>query len=439
MANATSVSCTGGPSVYASHGPHGKQKNGETPAFLASLGLTVATLMKVLKNILVRVLLVTFSLVVGLFLIELAVRLFGLYTFPQDDFVQPHPELGWAHIPNREGYWSVGESRIPVRINSKGLRDKEYPYEKKKGIFRILILGDSFTEAFQVPLKDTFCKVLERRLNAKANSFEVINAGFGGVGTDYEVLVFRHEGYKYNPDLVLLAFFPNDIYDNYKSESILDDKNSSLYYEDGGLFVRLKQFLADNSCAFNYLGPIVVRRVPLLGDCLVAVGLLGAVPTAEAEGDIHFHYLVLKKQYGAETKRAWDVTKVLFAKLGEEIQKQGSKLAVISIPFREQVYEDLWNAKLSKLGSETAKWDLGRPDRKLSKMLVDVGIPFLQLLPDFRKAAESSELYYTKADGHWNINGHHLAGQLIFDWLVREKLVPFDAARVESSTVNGEQ
>jgi hypothetical protein len=187
---------------------------------------------------------VTLGIVLALVMLELGVRVLGLYEFPTDDFIQPHAELGWSHTPVKEGHWTVGEDRIRVKINSKGLRDKEYAYRKEEGTFRILVLGDSFTEALQVPVDDTFCNVLERELNRRQRHFEVINGGFAGVGTDYELLFLKREGYKYYPDLVILAFFGNDIYDNYRSKSILDNEKGPLEFERKGLIVNLKHFLA---------------------------------------------------------------------------------------------------------------------------------------------------------------------------------------------------
>ena len=81
--------------------------------------------MKALKNILVRLSLISVSMLFGLLLVEAAVRVSGVYRFPVDDFIEPHPELGWSHVPNKEGYWSIGNQDIPVKINSKGLRERK--------------------------------------------------------------------------------------------------------------------------------------------------------------------------------------------------------------------------------------------------------------------------------------------------------------------------
>ena len=383
---------------------------------------------RTLREIFLRFVLITLGLVLALVILELGVRVLGLYEFPTDDFIQPHAELGWSHTPGKEGDWIVGEDRIHVKINSKGLRDKEYPYRKKEGTFRILVLGDSFTEGFQVPLDDTFCKVLEYELNRNGREFEVINAGFAGVGTDYELLFLRREGYKYCPDLVMIGFFGNDIYDNYRSKTILDTKNAPLEYEKKGLITHIKKVLAQNSCAYNYFGYTLPKHVPFLAKVLMKLGLISFQPIDAADGVNQLHYLVFAKEYGPEWKKAWDVTQVLISEVKKEAENRGSHLAVISIPFREQVYESLWQSRLSKPGMRKREWDLNKPDRLLARFMDDAGIPFLQLLPYFKKAADKSKLYHSE-DGHWNVEGHHLAGQVIYNWLLREKLVPVEAVK----------
>jgi len=133
-----------------------------------------------------------------------------------DDFWQPNQVFGWGLVPGYKGL-SRGENTAFAEINPKGLRDYEYGYEKDAGTFRILVLGDSFCEAIGLPLEEAFHKRLEKKLNDKVKGpkVEVINTGVSGFGTDNELLFCIHEGYKYDPDLVLLVFnVGNDISDN---------------------------------------------------------------------------------------------------------------------------------------------------------------------------------------------------------------------------------
>ena len=55
-------------------------------------------------------------------------------------------EFHHSFIPGAKGRSITKEWDIPYSINSFGLRDHEYPMEKSEDTFRILALGDSFTE-----------------------------------------------------------------------------------------------------------------------------------------------------------------------------------------------------------------------------------------------------------------------------------------------------
>ncbi len=59
--------------------------------------------MRVLKEGLLRFILLSLGLVVALLVTEFATRVFNLYKFPTDDFVEPHPELEWSHVLDKEG------------------------------------------------------------------------------------------------------------------------------------------------------------------------------------------------------------------------------------------------------------------------------------------------------------------------------------------------
>jgi len=129
-------------------------------------------------------------------------RTSGLVTF--------NKEWGSMWRPNLEievyGAWPhKRETKYVFSTNSKGLRDDEYLYEKGPHK-RVIILGDSFT-AGRVASKNTFPEVLETLLRSYDDRFQVINAGNDGWGTDNEYLFYENEGYKYEPDLVILAFF----------------------------------------------------------------------------------------------------------------------------------------------------------------------------------------------------------------------------------------
>ena len=133
-----------------------------------------------------------------------------MYVSPERDRYWKYDSLlGWVHQPGQEGVFETPQFRTTVQINSQGLRDQEYSYERSDEFRRILVLGDSFAWGYGVEAPQRFSELLESSLDA-----EVINAGVSGYSTDQELLWFKNEGIKYLPDLVILVFAGNDIGDN---------------------------------------------------------------------------------------------------------------------------------------------------------------------------------------------------------------------------------
>lgn len=97
--------------------------------------------------------------------------------------------------------------------NSEGFRDKEWRESRPEGVFRILVLGDSFTFGAGVPETDSLLtRRLEATLNARGTGtrFEVLNAGHSGWNTKQEWDFLVDRGLDFHPDLVILAYVIND-------------------------------------------------------------------------------------------------------------------------------------------------------------------------------------------------------------------------------------
>lgn len=114
----------------------------------------------------------------------------------------------------KEGDYFVEDKTVTFRINSRGLRDREFSLKKRRDTFRILGLGDSFTVGDGVELKDSYLKVLEKLLNEKYPKkihFETINTAVPGYSTLHEFYFLKDAGLSYQPDFVIVGFYLNDV------------------------------------------------------------------------------------------------------------------------------------------------------------------------------------------------------------------------------------
>jgi hypothetical protein len=120
--------------------------------------------------------------------------------------------------PNAEFWHTSVDGSWKFSTNSRGLRDvREFPYEKPAGTLRVLALGDSHTQGYEVRQEATYAAVLERALNANGFKAEVLNAGVSGFSTAEALAYLEAEGHRYQPDVVVLGFFANDYEDNLKA------------------------------------------------------------------------------------------------------------------------------------------------------------------------------------------------------------------------------
>jgi lysophospholipase L1-like esterase len=98
---------------------------------------------------------------------------------------------------------------VEYRYNSLQFRDRE-PGPRRRGVHRLMVLGDSFTEGQGVREPDAYPRVLEATLNAEDwRAWEVFN--FGRRGADFPALQDNFEQLlPLDPDVVVYGMVLND-------------------------------------------------------------------------------------------------------------------------------------------------------------------------------------------------------------------------------------
>ncbi len=155
---------------------------------------------------------------------ELLLRTLGLFaTYNErlgDRFVSPYlfeNSAPWVmtYEPNTVFRYNLPEFDYEVQTNSEGIRDVEHPVGKSHDEYRIVGLGDSFTEGVGAQYEDTYLKVLERRLNSR-NPTPPIRTICGGVrGSDpvFSYHLLKKRLMKYEPDMIVLLINRGDVDD----------------------------------------------------------------------------------------------------------------------------------------------------------------------------------------------------------------------------------
>lgn len=144
----------------------------------------------------------------------------AIIPFTQDSLSRPETDLPGFYEPKPDTVNEIEPAwlgkKVLHHINHDGLRDlHDYTEEKPDNVFRIAVMGDSFTYGLFVDDGETYPEKLETILNtprmcSSAEKVEVIN--FGVPGYDVEMSAHRY-GYRiarYQPDLVLWYIIEND-------------------------------------------------------------------------------------------------------------------------------------------------------------------------------------------------------------------------------------
>ena len=411
-----------------------------------------------------RLSLIIVGLLFPLLALEIGVRVLGLAPSPEPNpaIWEPHPLFGWWHVPYSGGIFrsDFREFEAEVRINARGLRDRELGYDNPDNAFRVLSLGDSFGEALQVNLEETYHKQLEVLLaDSLGKPVEVLNGGVGGWGTDQEAIFYLAEGFRYRPDIVLLAFFVrNDAVNNYGPLEIERNGGSrqKQFFElssegelvpppvEAGVKAEAEDFsrpslLPQPPSKAPLLGvadtlwrvsALYRFAVPYLRDISPVVRRLGPSGILGGEAIIRANhpatpvpFYVYQTPPDARFEAAWALTEAIIARLRDEVQGRGSRLVVVIIGAPEQVYPAEWEQTVRRNPAmQSLAWDLDGPNRRLNAFLVKEDIPHLDLLPVFRHAASNpaTPLLHFRHDQHWTPAGHRLAAEALHKFLVNE-------------------
>jgi len=357
-------------------------------------------------------LLILASMGAALALAEIVVRLVA----PQPTGLSHQDRYGLAmHWPGITRY--LPQYGHDVTFNSAGMRDREHSVEKPAGVFRVLLLGDSFMEALQVPFDSSFPALLERGLAERTGKrVEVVSAGVSGWGTDDELRYLTQYGLRYQPDLVVVAMtLHNDISDNLRQEwHTLKDGTlveqpvqpmSPLRYK----IVQVKALLATHFELYQ-----LWRRVRH-GTEIRQVG-----------SQLQSHVVQLfRDPTPPAIARGFALTGRLLAAMRDTTLSVNGRLAIVMLPIVYQLSDSMFTGFVQAAGLPMQEMQNGKPQQMTMRIADSLGIEAIDLLPAFRNwVADSTAPLYLTWDGHWNDAGHFLAAQVVVRRLVDDGFVP---------------
>jgi len=178
-----------------------------------------------------------------------------------------------SNMPNARYWHKSYDGRWEFQINGQGFRSAvDFTHEKPKNVLRVLVLGDSFTVGYEVGQEETYSVVLQRELQKQGINAQVINAGVSGFSNAEELIFLEQEGIRYQPDVVVLGFYSNDLSDNIRTGLFELDKKGDLIVRNKNYTpvakihdflnsISVYRWLSENSYLHNYLNAAATQWV----------------------------------------------------------------------------------------------------------------------------------------------------------------------------------
>jgi hypothetical protein len=358
------------------------------------------------------ILAVVVSLLMGAAALEGGLRLLGMG--PPKTLMRFDPEIGWVKKPGYRLARKTGEFAADFEINSLGLRDDELARpEKPPGTFRVLMLGDSFTLGFAVDRQDLFVDQLERWWRAEGRAIDVINAGTEGYSTDQSILWLERHGRRFEPDLVLLFPYDNDVYWNGATDYM--GRRKPRYAPDGALETGLLENTADTSWKSKLA---LTRPFAERPDVSAHYFQPGIGPRIEKE-----HAVLLLDQPDF-MRAAEEHTLGGFRALGRVAGELGARAVVVPIPSHAAIDEDFAAVLGGRLGLSRDAWNPERPVDTLLELAGRAGLTTLDARAALRAAARARGALYNTVDWHLNPAGNAAFAEFLHAELDRLGVFP---------------
>ncbi len=380
---------------------------------------------------------------------QFTVRLKSFAALPDyDSVVKFDPRREGGHLlPNLNMLVKGARFDKPVRFitNSKGFRsDHEYTYEPLPGIFRILLLGDSFVDGYRTDQEDTIGRNLEKFLGGKLGAthyraIEVLIAGNNNPANAW--YYYQEHGHKYKPNLVILGVtLGNDLtWHNFRGGLIpaangtlalrspsgvgQDERQKPTLMLPSQAFVppsfwdipsrygfRLRKYLAGRADLFEYSVP------PVTHPCKSARRLVCA---ADFSTSLGLFYLPIMP----DIEEMFEDFEAVLAGMSHRVLEDKVSFLATMFPSRFQVYSHEWALLRSSYLLKDDMFNLNYPNDRFRNYCGVKHIHCLDLLE--RSRSENRErLYFPLGDMHFNERGQELAsrsiGEYVLDQFIRK-------------------
>jgi hypothetical protein len=367
---------------------------------------------------------------------------------------------GLIFPPHSTFRYQTPEFDFTASINSRGFRDREFDLDKS-GQARILAVGDSFTFGWGVSVAEAWPRLLETGLRQTMDQVEVANLGQPGAAPDTYARTVEKAVPVLRPDLIVVCILQgDDLVPEDREERAgktlvaSSDERTPPAHSVAGLrekasgvarriypnFLRLvgthlphpplnSLWKSQADSIIEELTPEERVRFDKVDVRVKQSFMDGELNPALMQGAIRQpnHFLDTYDIERSEVKSMISRMTRNLARIKEAADRYHSRVVVVSIPYK--VYasrRDLESSQRLGLSLLPEMVESDSADRAIETACKGVGLEFLEVTNEFRKAANATHLFY-EMDGHLNTEGHRVFAKLLTpilaDWWTNAKTV----------------
>ena len=327
-------------------------------------------------------------------------------------------ELRFRHVASSTGWWCKEGFCNEQHVNSAGFIDDEFSVGKKEGEKRVLMFGDSFMEALQVPISSSAHRLLEDKLKTVDKNFEVYNFGVSSYGTAQFFIALKKYAPIYNPDIVVFVI---DLKNN------LRELNPNLEFDECKPYFKLvNNTLEKLSFQCNRSTKAKIERFLRKSDFFVLIKSKIDSYRVRMNGKIKKDNLPLGLNRYNKNDKEFSKSFNLNEKLILEAKKYSSDIKskfMIVVMYNDF---EVYSKEKEKLFLEYPElkgedWDLNYPHARTLNFCSLENISCLDLTKSFKEYVEKSgERVTFEKDVHLNKAGNKLTADEIFKFIVEQ-------------------
>ena len=354
-----------------------------------------------------RVLLAAVILVAEFAVLEAGLRMTNSESAPafQSLFMQD-AQVGYRLRPSARATYTTMEYSTDLRINAQGVRDDEDIGPKAPDERRIVVLGDSLVMSIQVDFTDTYCHLLEQKLNTvdKAHRWRVINAGVQGYGPVDQWLFYRHVVEPLDPDLVIIVAFVGNAAAAVEKEALLAPGARPAEALGESAILRFRR-IARRSMVWQFArmrwDQLRARFVSAAREPALSTYLSEPPPTVA---------------------RGLDVTRRAIGLIASRAAERGARTAVVLMPARFQVDDGDFERLAAAIHEAGATLVRNAATERYRTALEPLGLPTFDMLPVLLAQPDRGGLFFQR-NVHLTERGHRVAADALYRFLETGGLV----------------